>query len=573
MHIPASPIKDGRIALAFLVLAALLSGVEALLVQTQSVFHQCSWDLVKEMASPALLSLDFLMPLAVALLSRRAFLVFSVLQSLLGAVILHYGSFFYNTLTLSTIYHSLQGLSYLGGSIFDFVRLNVVAELAAVGVAKLLLLWLSSAPEVAMPGLWRLRGAMALSCFMAVSLLLFFGHGRTGILSLWAGRGEHRTAEQRRSQEGTEAAVRQMGYLSTWLGEWVSGVYKDTSLIYTPKRCADPQAAFLKRHPQAEDLWDGHPLPPPSLPLVMIQVESLDYAMLSMRFGEELAMPFLHELCRSSLLLKAFAPHKVGSANSDYELLNSRVADQNVMYYSYICHYPDSVIHSISGLNPAAFHGLEGSLFHLRDAYAKMGFARTFFKEELRKAGYEASQLTMEHVADADVLDAAARYLEEGRGKAVFIITMSSHIPFMDPVPGFAHKGMFARYAASLRYVDECLAAFYQRLPQGSVFVLWGDHSSDIPYPPEEGANGKHVPFLVNVKGHDAWLGALPRQGAQVYSLCELSYFLRRILEGEGALGREAQPVPGERQEAQREAFSSHGRKTESPMQIRRSRL
>ena len=104
----------------------------------------------------------------------------------------------------------------------------------------------------------------------------------------------------------------------------------------------------------------------------------------------------------------------MGSANSDYELLNGRVADQNVMYYSYIREYPDSVIREAAAMRPAVFHGLEGNLFNLREAYRLMGFDRTFFKEELTDKGYPTSRLAMEQVADEHVLDAAARYLEEG---------------------------------------------------------------------------------------------------------------------------------------------------------------
>lgn len=532
MPIPRSPVKSGGAALFFLLLSVLVSGSEAFYVQTLSLHHMVTRESFGDMANAGLLVIDFLVPLSLCLLSRGAYLVFITAQTLASSVILHYGSFFYNALTLSTIYHSMQGLSYLGESVFMFLKADILLVLTLVFAVKALFLWLSALPHAAMPALWRMRGVAALSGLMLISVMIFWEHGRAGILSMWTDASTHRTAEARRTQEGTRESVRHLGYLATWAGEWISGVYRDTGLIYAERKCPDPHAAYLQRHPEDTGTWSGFPLPPRTRRIVMIQVESLDFAALSFTFQGRPVMPFLRSLLPSSLLLKAFAPHKVGSSNSDYELLNGRVAEQNVMYYSYIRDYPDSVIHRLAERHPAAFHGLEGNLFNLRGAYALMGFDRTFFKEELLEAGYPASSLTMNHVADEHVLDAAARYLEEGRGSAVFVVTMSSHIPFMDPNPGLLPSGgMFARYVSSLRYVDACLEAFYARLPEDTLFVLWGDHSSDIPYPDGMAANGKHVPFLVNVRGNDAWLKCPVPVQEEPFTLCGLSHLLRRLMQ------------------------------------------
>ena len=544
MRIPRSPVRHGGLALCFLLLSVVVSGTEAFLVQTYSIHHVMSRESVRNTVTCSLLLIDVLAPLAVALLSRKAYLILLIGQTVVSAVVLHYGSFFYNTLTLSTIYHSMQGLSYLGGSTFVFVKPELVRLLALVLGLKLVLLWLSRGTCVVMPGLWRMRGVVAVACFMLLSITVFWEHGRSGILSLWTGEGPHRTAVDRRSQEGTRESVRHLGYLATWAGEWISGVYKDTSLIYAEKRCPDPDELFRKQHPESADAWCGHPLPPAFGHLAMIQVESLDFSALSMRVNDIRVMPFLHSLLSSSLVLKAFAPHKVGSANSDYELLNGREADQNVMYYSYIRDYPDSVVHVAESMHPAVFHGLEGNLFNLREAYRLMGFGETFFKEELVEEGYPVSSLVMDQVADEHVLDAAARYLEEGRGRAVFVVTMSSHIPFMDPWPPFGPGGgMFIRYASSLHYVDACLADFYARLPAGTLFVLWGDHGSDVTYPSGMKPNGRYVPFLVNVKGNDAWLAGKGKPEERSFTLCSLSWFLRALMRRASV---DARDLPGE---------------------------
>ena len=530
MRVPTSPVRSGKCALCFLLLSVFVSSAESFLVQTLSLHHVLTLESLGDTANVYLLLIDVLVPLSLCLLSRWAYLVFMMVQTMVSSVILHYGSFFYNTLTLSTIYHSMQGLSYLGDSVFMFLKADILLTLTMVFCAKLLFLWLSALPHASMPGLWHLRGVAALSGLMLVSVMIFWGHGRVGILSMWTDASEHRTAEARRTQEGTRQSVQHLGYLATWAGEWLGGVYKDTTLIYAEKTCPDPDESR-----ESADTWCGYSLPPVRGPVVMLQVESLDFAAPSMRFNGMPVMPFLESLLPSSLLLRAFAPHKVGSANSDYELLNGRVAEQNVMYYSYIREYPDSVVHHLADRRPAVFHGLEGNLFNLRQAYALMGFDRSFFKEELVEAGYPPSSLTMEHVADEHVLNAAAEYLEQGRGEAVFVVTMSSHIPFMEPGSEFGLKdGMFARYVSSLHYVDACLADFWKRLPEGTLLMLWGDHSSDISYPRGMEDNGKHVPFLVSVKGDDAWLKSRP-DTERTFTLCELSHLLRRILrKGQG---------------------------------------
>lgn len=559
MRVPRTPVTSGSLALFFLLFSVFLCGMEAFLVQTFSLHHLITTEGLRDTASLYLLTSDFLLPLSLCLLSRRAFLIFILGQACVSSIILHYSFFFYNTLTLSTIYHSMQGLSYLGGSVFSFLRPDILGILTLSCLAKLSFLWLSALPHEDMPSLWQTRVSVSLLGFMLLSVMVFWGHGRSGILTMWTDASEHRTAEDRRTQEGTKESVRNLGYLATWAGEWMSGVYRDTSLIFAEKTCPDPHESFVLEHPDKSGTWNGFALPPRTRHIAMIQVESLDFSALSMAFNGRKVMPFLQSLLPSSVLLKAFAPHKVGSANSDYELLNGKEADQNVMYYSYIRKYPDSVVHTLADRRPVAFHGLEGNLFNLREAYALMGFADTFFKEDLVREGYPTSDLTMEHIKDEHVLDAAAKYLEQGTGQAVFVVTMSSHIPFMDPWPPFGLSGsMFARYVASLHYVDACLADFYARLPEDTLLVLWGDHSSDVPYPDEMEANGKHVPFLVHVKGSDAWLArGDTRPGPdREFTLCELSYALRRIVQGTQNLGG-AEFSPGRRTDRAKENTSS----------------
>lgn len=536
------PVQSGRLALFLLILAILISGLESAYVQVVTTYQTVSPALLTDPTFLLLLSLDLLVPTAVAMLSRRAFMLYLFGQCVMSVMLLHYNIFFYNPLTLSTIYHSMQGAASLGVDIFGFSKPEIILRLGSLMAIKMILVQLSTADDKRMPRLWRLRGLIAVCCLALVCAVYTGIYGRTGLSSVWVDLVGHRTATERRMEAGTREAVRNIGYIATWLGELVTGKYKDTELIYAEARCADPEnpaggPSALAEAPICPGAsWLGLPLPQAGPDIVLMQVESLDYAALGLEVNGREVLPFLAKLAEKSLLFKVFSPHKVGSSNSDYEILNARTADQNVIYYSYIKKYPDSVIHILSdkGYRPAVIHGLSGNLFNLREAYAAQGFASLHFKEELVAAGYAPSELIMDHIVDEDIFSFAserANNIAPGAPRAEFVITMSSHVPFMDALPRFkTSSSVFSRYISSMHYFDNHFAAYYARLPEGTLLVLWGDHGSDVEYPEPYGPNSRHVPFMVHVKGKNDWMNGLtgPRPG--IYTLCELSYYLRKIL-------------------------------------------
>lgn len=560
--------QNGYLAILFLNLAILMAGLESAYIQVHTTHQEISFDLIRSPSFLLLLSLDLLVPLTVALMSRRLFFAYLALHCVLNIILLHYNIFFYNPLTLSTIYHSMQGAASLGVDILGFARGDIIFVALALFFVKVFLVQLSMAPDWGMPRFWGLRGITAVVSTAIIWIISMTIYGQNGLSLLWVDSRGHRTATERRMESGTYEAVRNIGYVATWIGEWMSGTYRDTDLIFAEKRCSDPGLPEETVVPCPSSHWGGLPVPPVTgSTVVLVQVESLDFAALDMKVNGHTVLPFIDFLAQDSLLLKAFAPHKVGSCNSDYELLNGRVAEQNVIYYTYIKEYPDSLIHTIAakGYAPALFHGLSGQIFNLRAAYTAQGFKRFFFKEELLQNGYAPSKYIMEHILDEDVFDKAAEELAARSNQAQFIVTMSSHIPFMDPLPIFKTAGgTFARYVSSLRYMDQSLAAYYAKLPAGTLFILWGDHGSDVEYPQGFPENSRHVPFLVHVKGDSAWMRTpsagmpdascndltIPRDpdelmdsllnpigkqdtpplaSPRVFTLCELAHYLRKI--------------------------------------------
>ncbi len=435
----------------------------------------------------------------------------------------------------------------MGIDIFGFARPEIILILGLLLALKLFLVQISMAPRVRMPKIFHLRGVSAVASMTIISWVVVAIYGKTGLTLTWVDFQGHRPAVERRLEEGTRESVRSIGYVATWFGELITGTYKDSSLIYAETRCAPPDGGLCLDQAAGgrPKNWRNLPLPAVPRTVVMIQAESLDYAALDMKVNGLSVTPFLSYLARHSLVLKTFAPHKVGSCNSDYEILNSRIAEQNVLYYTYIKDYPDSVIHLLDrkGYEPSVFHGLAGGLFNLREAYGAQGFKNFTFKEELIQEGYRPSPYIMEHVLDEDVLDSAAKKLSADERQAQFIITMTSHVPFIPARKEFKSAGgSFARYVTSLYYLDECLIEFYHRLPKGTLLIIWGDHGSDVSYPRGFAPSDRHVPFMVHVKGDDDWLeelrqakwrnlrpGQTPGLSAdsRIHTLCEISHYLR----------------------------------------------
>lgn len=535
------PLKNGRIALLLLALVIFASALESAYVQVVTTSQAISLSLLTDPAFLLLFSLDLLVPTAVALLSRRIFMLHLVGQCVMSVILLHYNIFFYNPLTLATIYHSMQGAASLGIDIFGFARPEIIMRVGMLMALKIFIVQLAMTDDAAMPRIWRLRGLVSVGCLCMICAVYTGIYGRTGLSSVWVDLVGHKSAIERRMEAGTREAVRNIGYIATWVGELTTGKYKDTELIYAQARCADPEAPD---GPICGQSWLGLPLPPLSPGIVLMQVESLDFAALGLELNGHKVLPFMDKLAKESLMLKTFAPHKVGSCNSDYEILNARVADQNVIYYGYIKEYPDSVIHILSekGHQPTIIHGLPGALFNLREAYAAQGFDGLFFKEELVEKGYTPSSMIMDHIRDEDLFAFAAERVSAMRGKGPwleFLITMSSHVPFMEPLPKFEGvRGAFARYIASMNYFDEHFAAYYAGLPKGTLLIIWGDHGSDVSYPEPYGPNSRHVPFMVHVKGNIGWMngqtGLRTDERAGDYTLCELSYYLRKIFRQSG---------------------------------------
>ena len=271
------------------------------------------------------------------------------------------------------------------------------------------------------------------------------------------------------------------------------------------------------------DATTGHlPLLPVTDRIVIVQVESLGGELLDTSVDGKAVMPFLANLRQSAFYIRMDATKKLASANSDYELLNARIADDKILQYQNVIYFPDSIIQNFSqrDLVTEVWHGVTGKYMELRDAYQRMGFSRLHFKEEFESYGVKSQDIGFKGiVTDADMFN----YIE-GRIPDNpffwFVITMTMHMQDYQPaLPQFAHAPLGGFYSECYR-TDEALQAFFAALPEGTTFIVYGDHK------PYFGTPAPYVPFLVAVKGRQL---VSPVGSEPIFTRCEVSHYLRRL--------------------------------------------
>jgi phosphoglycerol transferase MdoB-like AlkP superfamily enzyme len=234
-------------------------------------------------------------------------------------------------------------------------------------------------------------------------------------------------------------------------------------------------------------------------------------------------------MANKGLLFKVDGVKKLTSANSDYELLNTRVANAMEVFYSFVETYPDSFASFFAGkgFQTSVYQGFSGTYANARNGYQKMGTNHLYFLEELRKSGLPPDSRTIQqnlaqYIDDRLVFAFAGDDLPIDRFFGV-LITMNMH----DPKEGFVlpeFKG--EKHDESLtviRETDDAFKALLEKIPDGTTLLVIGDH---IPY---HGLRSRHIPCLFYKKGED--LSVLNRKIPvdTVYTRCEMSQYVRRL--------------------------------------------
>ncbi len=292
------------------------------------------------------------------------------------------------------------------------------------------------------------------------------------------------------------------GYLPLWAGEFV---YRDMNHLLREAVAQRALATDRLSAIEAPVALTGD--------VVVLQVESLDWRILNHRVDGRAVTPFLNRLAEDAMLFRIAAFHKNGSGDADFVMLNAVPPSPTLMTYR-IEHYPYQntlpQAAARAGYISVAFHGNSGRFFERKRTFARMGFARTLFLEDMRDDLRAPTSLW--GIRDDTVLELSramiAGHPPAGR-QLHYIITLTSHQPFIyleaeqqTFIPG--KEDIQSRYFNNMHFVDRQIETYVGGLPAGALVIILGDHRAMVEYAPEAGVRAdpaERVPLFIHRVG------------------------------------------------------------------------
>ncbi len=229
--------------------------------------------------------------------------------------------------------------------------------------------------------------------------------------------------------------------------------------------------------------------------IIAIQVESLDKNVIHYTVDGKPVMPFLSRLTRETIYFSnVYAQHTSvgGTSDAEFCVLTSQypLGHKGTFFAVGLEQLPSiPAILNRNEYTTLAFHGNNGSLFNRKQGLIRLGFQRTFFKDD-----FTISDPDKWHaLKDKDFLHQVQQILSDTESPYfAFILTLTSHTPFdlineRDYVSDFVVEDpLLKNYLNSMAYVDSALEEFItamQRLDPNSLIILFGDHSANIHEP------------------------------------------------------------------------------------------
>lgn len=426
-----------------------------------------------------------------------------VVQALLSVLILSYANMLQTPPTLTSIVHNFHNVKGIG--VTGYVDAGAIAvSLCVLGVQ-----WRLSRP-LALLGVRRRMAFLALFG-MALGVCHWEITRKHPLRNLLP---ENERAAAQRGHFGNPAArsLRVRGYVATALAELATGRVQAEAEVFAEAICA----------PKALNLL---PVLPISKRLVFLQVECLGSELLTAEVDGHQVMPYLCSLAEQSFVMEVDGKKVVASCNSDYEILNTRVAAHEVVYYEHLSYFPDSIIAALrqQGYATEAYCGSYGNYMNLRRTYPLMGFDKSYFRKELQAAGFQATgDFVGGTVHDRDLFSMMLRNGKRLSAPSLqFGITMTMHLPGEQPECEEFRNSPYKAFYSLCRYTDNALRDYIEQLPSDTTVILWGDHT------PYWGDRSGRTPFLVHVTGKH-----LPSASKDlpILTRCEVSHYLRRLL-------------------------------------------
>lgn len=423
----------------------------------------------------------FLIATALSALPKWLSALIMAADGILSLALYSYWHYFQTELMFTPMLTQWREGAAMGGDIFVNVPPEAAwAMFAALGV-KYALLWAAEPPA---KGLRALRlGGEGLVC--AVILLVFAN------FQLCDMREQFKSAS-------ADKNIACYGDLLTWGAELTLTDEKD----------------FFDEHPASRKLAESLPPLTPLDDIIIIQVESLDYGALKWKDNRGRPLtPFLNKLVSAAGYSRITSRSRLGSASADCSVLMQEAVNRKIIPYKLVT-YPFNRAGSLprlaraAGYRTTALHGFDGNFFNRRTAYARMGFDQILFKEDLDALGTLDDSTRHEFFTtygylDGPMLDLAADLAARPGKDLVFLITLTNHTPWTY-LPEAEQKyypkpqTKFQNFANNINYVDRCLAEFYERVADGTLRIIYGDHAAVFE---ELHAGGDFVPYIVWRKG------------------------------------------------------------------------
>lgn len=416
----------------------------------------------------------------VSLIPRRLLFLPFLLWQLWAATAIGYHAYFDRPLGIQTAKHSFTEGAAVAGMGFDLVGWPTLILFTIALVAKCAF----AIPVKRRVGFAWKRGLLFTLAWVGMAGIVNMGH----------------PLHKMRRTYNFERTGMAYGYFFTWIAEehFLGGGLLERAV---------ERAQTLKSNKLANET----PLPV-SDRVVIIQVESLEDSILDVQVEGEHVMPFLAGLRETSMHYKVAPFHDHGSADADFSMLTGLAPSRDLITYRLLDYpYGETLpkVFERAGYHSQFLHGLFGDFFNRRHVYENhMGFSVLLFEEELnRDYGLVSARWG---IKDKDVFRVAADLLEKEEGKVFqFIITLTSHGPFHFLTPDEQEifknpQDVRERYINHMRYVDRVLEAYYERLPEDTLLVIYGDHeSATIELPRDQnGRKIEFVPYFIHHKGH-----------------------------------------------------------------------
>lgn len=428
------------------------------------------------------------------LMLRRGWLMaLAVGDFVLSAVIIPYNHYFHHSLNVEIVRTAGEGARVVG---FAFTQVAPSLWFALVGALALKIIWI----RLLTPQPLFLRRRLALACVGLEAMVLLALQFTSFDIPHF------------RRESGNRAAYA-YGYLNSWVGQALWG----PNMRQVAADLLKLQGHSPDRLNATEGKW------PLGNHIAVVQMESVGWNVLNLNINGKEVTPYLNRMARLSRVFRIQAYHNVGSADMDYAVLSGGTPSPWVISYEVPgLTYVNDLPHFMKkhGFHTVAIHGNSGDFFSRRPAFAEMGFDELWFKEDFAGRPVQTSSWG---VRDGDIFKLSSEKMRRARGPEFhFLITLDTHAPFDlindDEKEIFPHsRDWQENYFNCLRVLDHKLHDYVESLPDGTVVILYGDHTAGVTYGDYHSARegtAEFVPCIVHVcHGPENWVAAADPPG------------------------------------------------------------